>query len=232
MRLLVIIPTYNERENIVQLTTAVLAQPVPAEVLVVDDNSPDGTAALVEEYGQTEPRAHLLRRPGKLGLGTAYTDGFRWGLERGYDLLASMDADFSHDPRYLPALVAAVADADIAIGSRYVPDGGTVNWGIHRQLLSGGANAFARLMLGFTTRDNTAGYRVYRAELLRRMDFTALRSNGYSFLIEFLFRCRQAGARIREVPIIFIDRREGRSKISRAEIGKALLTVFRLALGR
>lgn len=228
MRLLMVVPTYNERDNIERLVREILAQPVDASVVVVDDASPDGTGALVRALAAADPRAHLLSRPGKLGLGTAYVAGLLWGLEHGYDFIGTMDADFSHDPKYLPALAAATTDADIVIGSRYVPDGGTVNWGVHRQLLSGGANAFARFMLGFTTRDNTAGFRLYRAAFLRTLDLTAIRSNGYSFLLEFLYRCTQARARVREVPIIFVDRREGMSKISKQEIFKALATVVRL----
>ena len=212
MRLLMVVPTYNERDNIGRLVREIISQPVQAEVIVVDDASPDGTGALVAGLAAGEPRVHLL------------------GLERGFDFVGTMDADFSHDPKYLPALAAAAADADIVIGSRYVPDGGTVNWGVHRQLLSGGANAFARFMLGFTTRDNTAGFRLYRASFLRGLDLQALRSNGYSFLLEFLYRCTQARARVREVPIIFVDRREGQSKISKQEIFKALATVVRLRI--
>lgn len=232
MRLLMVVPTYNERDNILRLIDELLAQPVDCAVVVVDDASPDGTGNLVRERAAREPRVHLISRAGKLGLGTAYVAGLRYGLEQGFDVVGTMDADFSHDPKYLPALAAAVAqpDTDIAIGSRYVPDGGTVNWGVHRQLLSGGANAFARCLLGFTTRDNTAGFRLYRAAFLRTVDIGAIRSNGYSFLLEFLYRCNQAGARVREVPIIFVDRREGLSKISKQEIIRALLTVVRLRL--
>lgn len=230
MRLLMVIPTYNERDNIERLVGELLAQPLDLNLVVVDDGSPDGTGALVRALAAADPRVHLIARAGKLGLGTAYVAGLTWGLARGYDFVGTMDADFSHDPKYLPAMAAAAADADIVIGSRYVPDGGTVNWGVHRQLLSGGANAFARFMLGFTTRDNTAGYRLYRAAFLRGLDLHALRSNGYSFLLEFLYRCTQARARVREVPIIFVDRREGLSKISKQEIFKALATVVRLRI--
>ncbi len=230
MRLLMVVPTYNERENIERLVRELLAQPVDLHVVVVDDASPDGTGALVQALAAQDPRVHLLSRAGKLGLGTAYVAGMTWGLARDYAFIGTMDADFSHDPKYLPALAAAAPDADLVIGSRYVPDGGTVNWGVHRQLLSGGANAFARAMLGFTTHDNTAGFRLYRAAFLRGLDLAAIRSNGYSFLLEFLYRCRQANARVREIPIVFVDRREGKSKISRQEIFKALATVVRLRI--
>jgi len=229
--ILMIVPTYNELENIARLVSEIIKQPINADVLVVDDASPDQTGEAVKEIMRTEKRVHLLPRPGKLGLGTAYKDGIRYGLQHGFDFIGTMDADFSHNPKYLPAMFKASENADIVIGSRYVPNGGTVNWGVHRQILSGGANAFARFALGFRTHDNTAGFRLYRRELLEKINLDSIRSNGYSFLVEFLYRCQQQQARVTEVPIIFVDRRDGLSKISKQEIGKAIMTIFRLRFG-
>ncbi len=224
----IVIPTYNESENIVRLVTEILALPVGAHVVVVDDNSPDGTGALVAELAAREPRVHAVHRPAKLGLGTAHIAGIRFAAGLGLDPIGTMDADFSHHPRYIPDLLAGLDEADVVIGSRYVPGGGTKDFKFHRRMLSRGANAFARGMLGLTAADCTAGFRVYRRHTLDTIDLDAIFSNGYSFLIEILFLVQAAGWKVGESPILFEDRREGISKISRREIAKAVYTVLRL----
>ncbi len=227
---LVIIPTYNEAENIRQLIRAVLAQPVNARVLVVDDGSPDGTAAIVERMATKAPgRIGVLKREGKLGLGTAYLAGFRHAIAEGAELAITMDADLSHHPKHLEEMVHMATVADLVIGSRYIA-GGRIDgdWGLHRHALSWMANTLARKVLGLSARDTTSGYRCYRTDLLKRLDLDEVRSHGYSCLMELLTRAQDAGARIREVPIVFVDRRAGQSKISHREIGKALATLWRL----
>jgi dolichol-phosphate mannosyltransferase len=229
----VVVPTYNEAPNIAGLIRQVLAVGVVTAVIVVDDNSPDGTGQIVDELLRDQPDAiYVCHRAGKLGLGTAYITGFDRALELGADRIVTMDADFSHKPSYIPALVAASQRYDLAIGSRYVRGGGTLHWGLHRQMLSRGANLLARSLLGLRAHDCTAGLRCYRVELLRRVNFSGIRSNGYSFLIEMLYHCQQADATIGEVPIIFEDRQRGTSKISQAEILRALGTVWRMSLNR
>jgi dolichol-phosphate mannosyltransferase len=230
VRFLVVLPTYNEAENVLPLSRAVLDQDERIDVLVVDDASPDGTGDLVERAGESEPRLGLLRRAGKLGLGTAYLAGFRHGLERGYGWVLTMDCDFSHHPRYLPDLLAASADFDLVIGSRYVPGGGVANWPLHRRFLSSFANLYTRLLLRLPTRDCTSGFRCYRREVLEQVDPFGVRSSGYSFLEEMVWRVHRAGFSIGETPILFEDRRAGSSKISRAEIGRAALHVLATAL--
>lgn len=228
---LVIIPTYNERENIQALLPRVLDYP-ELSVLVVDDGSPDGTGDLVAAEVERNPRVHLLRRAGKQGLGTAYVAGFRYALVRGADFIFEMDADFSHDPRYLPDLLHAAESAyDLVIGSRYVAGGGTTDWGIGRQLISRGGNIYARLILGLPLSDMTGGYRCYRRAALEAINLDRIRSNGYSFQIEMAYRVRQAGLRVGEVPIIFPDRRVGASKMSKQIVFEALLNVVKLRLG-
>jgi dolichol-phosphate mannosyltransferase len=228
----IVIPTYNERENIGALLPRVL-ELSRFRVLVVDDNSPDGTAAVVADLARDEPRVGLLSRPGKQGLGTAYLAGFRRALDEGAEFVFEMDADFSHDPSYLPALLAATETRyDLTLGSRYVRDGGTVNWGVIRQLISRGGNIYARAILGLPVMDATGGFRCYRRRALEAIDLGAIHSNGYSFQIEMLFRVMQAGCTIGEVPIIFPDRRVGQSKMSRRIVLEALLTVWRLRFGR
>jgi dolichol-phosphate mannosyltransferase len=228
----VIIPTYNERENIGALLPRVLELP-RFRVLVVDDNSPDGTAEVVADMARHEPRVGLLSRAGKLGLGTAYLAGFQRALDEGAQFIFEMDADFSHDPSYLPALLAAAeARYDLALGSRYVGGGGTVNWGMIRQLISRGGNIYARAILGLPVMDATGGFRCYRRRALESIDLGAIHSNGYSFQIELVYRIMRAGCSIGEVPIIFPDRRVGQSKMSRRIVLEALLTVWRLRFGR
>lgn len=227
---LVIIPTYNERENILGLLPRVMEYP-ELSVLVVDDGSPDGTGDLVAAEVERNPRVHLIRRAGKQGLGTAYVAGFRYALARGADYVFEMDADFSHDPRYLPDLLHAAESAyDLVIGSRYVAGGGTTDWGLGRQLISRGGNVYARLILGLPLSDMTGGYRCYRRAALEAIDLDQIRSNGYSFQIEMAYRVRQAGLRVGEVPIIFPDRRVGASKMSKQIVFEALLNVVKLRL--
>ena len=202
-------------------------------LLVVDDSSPDGTAEVVAQLARAEPRVGLLSRPGKQGLGTAYIAGFRRALAEGAQFIFEMDADFSHDPSYLPSLLkAAETDYDMVLGSRYVRDGGTANWGVLRQLISRGGNIYARAILGLPVMDATGGFRCYRRRVLDTIDLGAIRSNGYSFQIELVYRALRAGFRIGEVPIIFPDRRVGQSKMSRRIVIEALVTVWRLRLGR
>lgn len=227
----VVVPTYNEAENITQLIELLLADP-RCRVLVVDDASPDGTGALVAELARAEPRVGLLARPGKLGLGTAYIAGFQHALAEGAEYIFEMDADFSHDPRYLPELrAAAESGADLVIGSRYVPGGGTTDWGLARRIISRGGNLYAGLILSLPVADATGGFRCYRRRVLERLDLTAVRSNGYAFQIEMAYRAHRAGFRIAEVPIIFPDRRVGRSKMSRRIVIEALINVWKLRLG-
>jgi glycosyltransferase involved in cell wall biosynthesis len=227
---LIVVPTYNERENAGRLIDQILEMAPGAEVLVIDDGSPDGTGEVVTEIAAREPRVHLLERGRKLGLGTAYVAGFKYGLEREYARVMTMDADFSHHPRHLPAILAAAAEpgVDVAIGSRYVKGGGVVGWGPHRKLLSFGANTFARTMLGLSPHDCTGAYRCYSRATLQRLDLAAPMAHGYSALIELLWHCRRLGLHIREVPITFADRELGESKISSSEIRRGLTTVLRL----
>ena len=235
VKILIIICTYNEIENIERLIPRVLEQKAPGaelEVLVVDDSSADGTGEAVARLAAENPAVHLLSRPGKLGLGTAYIAGFRYGLERGFDFVGTMDADFSHNPDHLPAFVEAVEGADVVIGSRYIPGGGIRNWGIHRHVLSATANFLARLIGGLKPRDCTTGYRLYRADFLRRLDLDGITSHGYSCLMELVYVCQKKGARMVESPIVFLDREEGQTKMSRKEIYTAIATLYRLGLRR
>ena len=233
MRPLVVIPTYNESENIERMVQRVHECLPEAGVLVVDDGSPDGTADLVEATAPGYPDVHLLRRSGKSGLGSAYRAGFAWGLERGYDAFVEIDADFSHDPAALPRVVAPLADGfDVSIGSRYVEGGSIPNWAWHRHLLSRGGNVYASVMLGLGVADSTAGYRCYSADILRRLDLERIRAEGYGFQIEMTYRAKQHGARIKEVPISFVDREAGTSKMSSFIVIEALALVTWWALGR
>ena len=227
----VIVPTYNEKENIESLVTQLLALPVAVCVIVVDDNSPDGTGAIADRLAaESDGRVGVIHRTGKLGLGTAYIAGFKRALAEGADLICTMDADFSHNPRYIPAMVDKIGQGyDLVIGSRYVRGGGTSGCTFDRKLLSWGANAFARTVLGLCAHDTTAGFRCYRRAVLQGMDLDDIKASGYSFLIEMLYRVQRCGWRVSEVPIVFENRRLGASKVSRGEIIKALGTVLRLA---
>lgn len=229
-KVLVVVPTYNERENIERAVSGIRA--CGYDALVVDDSSPDGTAEVARRLGETDPGVMLVQRPGKLGLGSAYVAGFRYGLERGYDFFVEMDADGSHRPEYLPSIVgAAAANGGLGIGSRYVPGGAVVGWGLNRKVLSSGANLYCRIVLGLHVRDCTAGFRCYTRELLSAIDLDRVFSQGYSFQVEMLYRCVQLGFPVSEVPIRFEDRVAGKSKVSQGEVGKALLAVLRLRLG-
>lgn len=230
LRTLVVTPTYNEAENVIPLVTGVLTQDLGLEALVVDDASPDGTGDLVRERMQAEPRLHLLQREGKLGLGTAYLAGFRYAMDNDFDQVVTMDCDFSHDPRYLPDLLAAMEDHDMVIGSRYVPGGGIANWPLHRRLLSSFANLYTRVLLRLPVHDCTSGYRCYRVSTLRAVDPFSVRSSGYSFLEEMVSRVHRGGFSIGESPILFEDRVAGTSKINRSEIWRAAWHVLQTAL--
>lgn len=233
MKTTVIVPTYNERGNLADLVDHIFDLNVGANVVVVDDNSPDGTGELADALAADHRRVRVIHRPDKLGLGTAYIAGFKQALAEGADRVITMDADFSHNPRYIPALIRLTEQFHIGIGSRYVPGGGVVaDWGTHRKFLSWGANHFARLMLGLKAHDCTAGFRCYRREVLQSIDLDHIFSNGYSFLIEMLYKCQRMGYSLGETPITFENRRRGSSKISQTEIYKAMYTVLRLTAGR
>jgi dolichol-phosphate mannosyltransferase len=228
-RALVIVPTFNERENIARLIETVLSQDSRLEILVVDDGSPDGTAEIVEAVIAGNSRVHILRRPRKMGLGTAYIAGFRWALERGYDFVFEMDADFSHDPSHLPAFLRAVEGADLVLGSRYRDGKVTiVNWPISRLLLSYFANVYARGVTGLPIWDGTGGFKCFRRKVLEAIDLSKVVSNGYAFQIEMSFRAWKKGFKIVEIPIVFVDRTEGQSKMSRSIVYEAVGMVWRL----
>ena len=230
--LLITLCTYNECENLPKLIPEIHAVAPDADVLVIDDNSPDGTGELVDEMSRTDPRIHCLHRAGKLGLGTATVAGFEYGVAHGYSQLINMDADFSHHPRYLPELRAGMSEADVTIGSRYVPGGGVVGWNWVRHFMSRSINLYARLLLGLPNRDNSGSFRCYDVALLARIEFSKVRSRGYSFQEEILYMCRRAGCRFREIPIIFEDRRFGTSKINWRESVMAGWIILRLGIDR
>lgn len=226
---LVIVPTYNESENIRTLIRAVLDADQRLDILVVDDNSPDKTGDIVAEIGVQEPRVHLLRRPGKMGLGTAYRDGFRWALARDYELIFEMDADFSHSPSHLPEFLKAAETADFVLGSRYLNGKVTVvNWPISRLLLSYGANIYARIITGMKLWDATGGFKCFHRRVLEAIDLGDVRSNGYAFQIEMSFRAMRKGFKPVEIPIVFTDRTEGESKMSGHIVREAIFMVWRL----
>lgn len=230
----VIVPTYNEADNLDELVSQLLALPVNLGVIVVDDNSPDGTGDLADQWAAREPeRVYVIHRPGKMGLGTAYIAGFRYGLdELNASRLMTMDADFSHHPRYIPGMIELSERYHVVIGSRYAPGGGSRNCAWQRIWLSKIANFMARAALGLQARDATAGFRLYRREVLQSIPLAQIFSSGYSFLVEMLFLCQRRGWQIGELPIIFEDRRKGQTKISRQEVFKAQYTVLRLFVRR
>jgi dolichol-phosphate mannosyltransferase len=226
---LIIVPTYNEAENVRGIAERLLEALPVADVLFVDDNSPDGTGEIIDQMVAANPRCHVMHRAGKLGLGTAYVEGFAWGLARDYKFLFEMDADGSHDPKYLPQMLALAEDgADVVVGSRNIPGGGTVNWGMGRNLLSKGGSFYARTILGIDVRDVTAGFICWRRDVLEALDLPTVDSNGYSFQIEMKYRAIKRGYKIVETPIVFVDRRVGQSKMSRAIVAEALLKVWAL----
>jgi dolichol-phosphate mannosyltransferase len=226
MKVLVVLPTYNEAENIERILRSVRSALPEAGILVVDDGSPDGTAALAEKVALDVGGVDVLHRSAKSGLGSAYRDGFTWGLERGYQAFVEMDSDFSHDPAALPALVAPLTQGfDLSVGSRYVPGGEIPNWSLGRRLISRGGNIYADVLLGLGVKDSTAGFRAYRAEILRMVDLSAVRAEGYGFQIEMVRQVIEHGGRVVEVPIRFVDRVEGTSKMSTAIVVEAFLLV-------
>lgn len=227
MRSLIIIPTYNEVENLRPLLTEVFSTvPRETEVLVVDDGSPDGTGALADQISKDNSRVHVLHRKGKLGLGTAYVAGFRWGLEKGFDAMIEMDADFSHHPKYLPTMVELLKTHDVVIGSRYVQGGGTVNWGIGRKILSRGGSIYSRWILGASIRDFTGGFNGWRSRVLQSLNLETLKSDGYSFQIELKYRAFRKAFNITEFPIVFEDRKVGTSKMNKKIVFEALRKVW------
>ena len=224
-RILVIVPTYDERENLPIITARVRAAVPEAHVLVADDNSPDGTGVLADGLAATDDHVHVMHRRGKEGLGAAYLAGFDWALDNGYDVVVEMDADGSHQPEQLPRLLDALRDADLVLGSRWVPGGSVVNWPKSRELLSRGGSLYTRMMLGVPMRDVTGGYRAFRADTLRKLDLTGVESAGYCFQVELGWRAVKAGMRVREVPIEFVERELGSSKMSQRIVIEALWRV-------
>ncbi len=228
MEKLIIIPTYNERDNIERLLERVLALPYGFEILVVDDGSPDGTGDVVEAWSKREGKVHLLRRPGKMGLGSAYRDGFRYALEHGAQLIFEMDADFSHDPDALGGFLTAAEDADVVLGSRYLNGVSVVNWPLSRLFLSYFANAYTRWITGLPVRDATGGFKCFRRKALESVRLDKVKSDGYAFQIEMTYKCWRKGMRVKEIPILFVDRLVGVSKMSRHVIWEAAGMVWRL----
>lgn len=225
-RMLVVLPTYNERDNVAPIVHAIRAQLPDATIWIVDDNSPDGTGQLADELAIQDSGIRVIHRPGKLGLGTAYVQAFQQALVDGYDAILQMDADFSHDPTYLPTLVAGLHDFDLVVGSRYTPGGGTRNWSRIRQLISRGGNMVARVGLGVRTRDATGGFRAYRRSTLEELTYADLQLRGYGFQIEVIYQLERRGLRIKEVPITFVERASGESKMSKDIVLEAVLHII------
>lgn len=232
MKTLVLIPTYNERENIIPLVKTILDLPELVDVLVIDDGSPDGTATAIEEQFPKQRRVQVLKRPKKMGLGTAYSAGFRYAIDQGYDAAITMDADFSHNPAHIPEIIQASKNADLVIGSRYVSGGATQNWNWIRICISRVANLMAHMVLSLQPSDCTSGFRLYQNHALQELDFETVMAEGYSYLMEILFRASKRNLRVAETPIIFVERRAGKSKISRTEIFKAIQTILRLRFSK
>ncbi len=230
-RVLVLTPTYDERDNLETFVERLFDVVPDAHLLVIDDNSPDGTGALADEIAARDERVAVVHRPRKLGLGTAYVEGFHYALQRDYDTVVEMDTDLSHDARHLPSLLAALDDgAAVAVGSRNIPGGGVVGWGLRRHIISRGGSLYARAILGVGVRDLTTGYKAYTREALEEIDVDSLQSDGYSFQIETTYRALCRGLRVEEVPIVFVDRRVGRSKLDRKIFAEAIWAVWRLRL--
>lgn len=225
---LIVIPTYNEVANLPVIVERIRKEAPMADLLIVDDTSPDGTGELADSFAASDSAIHVLHRKEKDGLGRAYVAGFNWGLSRDYDIIVQMDGDLSHSPSDVPRLVEALSHADLVLGSRYVPDGGTVNWGVGRQLLSRGGSLYARTILGLPIRDVTGGFKAWKASTLHAVNLTTIRSNGYSFQVEMTYRVANLGLNITEVPIIFADRVDGVSKMSKKIVIEAMLMVWRL----
>ena len=232
MKTLIIIPTYNELENLRPLLEGVFANAPQTNVLIVDDNSPDGTGKLADEISAENARVHVMHRTGKLGLGTAYIAGFKYAIAQGYDAAFEMDADFSHDPKYLPDFLKAIENADLVIGSRYVKGGSTPNWTLVRRIISGGGNIYTRLVLGVPMHDCTAGFRCYRREVLENIGLDNVQAQGYAFQVEMAYRVYKKGYRIVETPIVFMDRRVGTSKMSGNIFAEGFVSVLRLRFSK
>jgi len=228
LKVLVVMPTYNEHENLPHIIEAVLAVDPVFEILIVDDNSPDGTGKLAEEIASRNSRVKVMHRPGKLGLGTAYVSGFKYALQNGYDVVFEMDADFSHHPRYLVPMLKLLEDADIVVGSRYIKGVNVVNWPMSRLLLSYFANIYTRIITGIPVKDFTAGFVAIKRKVLESINLDEIKSDGYSFQIELKFRAYKKGFRIVELPIIFEDRTRGKSKMSKKIVREAVVMVWRL----
>lgn len=225
---IVVIPTYNERGNIEKIISAVLTAAPEIHILIVDDNSPDGTSGLVEAMMLKDPRIKLLKRAGKLGLGTAYCEGFRLALDWGYEYIMEMDADFSHNPEDVPRFLEELKTNDVVIGSRYSNGVNVVNWPLRRLILSYGANLYTRIITGMPIKDATGGFKGFRAEVLKKIDFSQIHSNGYAFQIEMNYRLWKAGAKMKEIPIVFIDRTSGTSKMNRSIVYEAVFLVWKM----
>ena len=230
MKILIVSPTYNERKNIQSLVEQVLSLNPDYHLLVIDDNSPDGTAIKIEELQKLFPNLHLENRPGKAGLGTAYLFGFQWALDNDFDVIVQIDADLSHNPKDIPRLVSNLKENDLVIGSRYVEGVSVVNWPIRRLILSYGANMYSRLITGMPIKDSTAGFKAWSSSLMKKIDLSKVRSQGYSFQIEMHFRAWRVGANIKEEPIIFVDRTIGESKMSKKIMYEAIWMVWRLRI--
>jgi len=229
-RSLVIIPTFNEAENITRLLPAVLSQAPNLDLLVIDDSSPDGTAGLVRDMMSVDSRIHLIERPGKMGLGTAYVRGFKFAIEHGYDYVFEMDADFSHSPKEIPNFLKKIQECDLVLGSRYIHGVRVLNWPMRRLLLSFSANVYTQIITGLPIRDATGGFKCFRREVLEAIDLERVKSNGYAFQIEMSFKAWKKGFRLVEIPIIFLDRRSGVSKMSRKIVYEAVFMLWTLRL--
>lgn len=230
MKALIIVPTYNEKENVVALLERIFAYVPQCEVLIVDDNSPDGTGAIADEAAARDPRVHVMHRAGKQGLGSAYVAGFRYALDRDYEAVFEMDADFSHNPESLPVFLHELENADLVLGSRYLHGVTVVNWPIKRLILSYSANVYSRIITGMRVKDLTGGFKCFRRRVLESIDWSRVRSDGYAFQIEITFKAWRKGFRIREIPIMFVDRKAGESKMSRRIVHEAAWMVWRLRL--
>jgi len=230
VKALVVIPTYNERENLTELLRQIFAQGLPLEVLIIDDNSPDGTGAVADGLAQADPRVHVMHRAAKMGLGSAYVAGFRYALERDYDAVFEMDADFSHNPESLPVFLRELESADLVVGSRYLHGVTVVNWPLKRLVLSYGANVYSRVITGIPIKDLTGGFKCFRRLVLESVDLSRVRSDGYGFQIEMNYKAWRKGFRIKEIPIMFVDRRAGESKMNRRIVWEAAWMVWRLRI--
>jgi dolichol-phosphate mannosyltransferase len=227
---LIIVPTYNEKENVERLVGALFDLDREIEILIVDDSSPDGTGDIADRLAARDQRVHVLHRPGKLGLGSAYIQGFKFALNHGYDLIFEMDADFSHDPSYIPHFLEKIQDCDVVLGSRYIQGVNVINWPMSRLLLSYFANLYTRVITGLPVKDATGGFKCFRRETLKAVDLDQVRSDGYSFQIEMTFKCWKRGFRVCEIPIIFYERQKGHSKMSKKIVHEAVWMVWRLRL--